>query len=321
MHAFSPWQRASLVAALLWAWAPSAAVADQAAGEASFREGLRLLDAGKRTEACEQFRASMSASPSVGALLNVASCSVHENRLAKAQEEYRALLVLNEGTADPQRRKNVDLLAREAMRALLPRVPTMELSIVPMPEVLEVELDGKPLERTRLGTPQPLDPGDHSVKIMAPGFLPMEKTMTVRESDKLVTVLRLVASDPSKRTQPTPDLSVAGWALGGAGIVGLGVGGALLGLSAARASEIEEVCGEGARPPLCDPPDGAARANELSEEGQALQLGGWVSLALGAALTGTGVGLVISSLGPGPELTATWTGPAGAPGWTLVGKF
>ena len=148
------------------------ASAEESRSKLLFHQGLSLLDSKQDVAACAKFRESLAAEPSVGAMLNVAMCSTREHKLAQALEEYRALLVLNEATVDAERRKNVDARAREAMRSLSPRVPSLELSITPAPEALAIEVDGKPFERSRLGSAQPIDPGEHVVKVSAQGFVP-----------------------------------------------------------------------------------------------------------------------------------------------------
>ncbi|MBL8744667.1 MAG: PEGA domain-containing protein [Myxococcales bacterium] len=302
----------------------SPAWADDGRARAAFEEGLRLLDKKEHAPACAKFRESLAAAPSVGAMLNVAMCSTRENKLATAQEEYRALLVLNEATADPERRKNVDARAREAMRSLSPRVPTLELTVTPAPEALTLELDDKPFERTRLGSAQPVDPGEHIIKVSAQGFHPLEKRITLRESERQTHALTLepirgAASDGDRDGNRDAPM-LAGWVTGGAGLAGLATGAALLGVASMRASEIEDLCGDGATPPVCDQPANAGAATRLSEEGSALEVGGFVSLGLGAALVTTGAVLVGTALGSAGGVAFLPVGPHG-PGLGLVASF
>jgi len=298
--------------------------ADELRAKSTFQEGLTLLDAKKHEAACIKFRESLAAEPSVGAMLNVAMCSTREKKLAQAQDEYRALLVLNEATGDAERRKNVDARAREAMRSLGPRVPTLELSISPAPEALAIELDGKPFERTRLGTPQPVDPGEHFIKITAQGFTPLEKRVTLRESERQVHQLSLtpIIQTGGLAEKDRAERALAGWLTGGVGLAALALGGSLIGVASMHASEIESLCGDGAEPPVCRPVSNASAATDLSSEGRALEIGGWVSIGVGAALTATGVVLIVTSLEPSSEPSATIApfGPGG-PGVTVSGSF
>jgi hypothetical protein len=300
---------------------PGAASADERA-KTLFHEGLSLLDAKKHDAACLKFRESLAAEPSVGAMLNVATCSARENRLAQAQAEYRALLVLNEATSDAERRKNVDARAREAIRGLAPRVPTLELSITPAPEALVIELDGKPFERSRLGSAQPVDPGEHVIAVSARGFAPLEKRITLRESERKRHALELSATaDPPRRDEGNEMRALLGWITGGIGVAGIASGGALLGVAALRASEIEELCGDGAEPPVCNPAANAARATAISDEGHRLEIGGWLSLGVGGALAVAGGVLLATSLGSGEnKISLSPVGPAG-PGLALMLAF
>lgn len=306
-------------------WSTSAHAADGERAQQLFDEGLTALDRNDTTTACVKFRQSMDAEPSVGALLNVAACSAQEGKLARAADEYRRVLSMNESTRDAKRRAAVDAETREALRALQPRVPSVVVHVRPMPSALTVEIDSVPLDRLRLGTAIDLDPGEHQIRVTAPGFEPAQREVQLAESDRNVIEIDLEAS----RAQGTPasGLSIVpGFVLGGVGLAVLAAGGALLGVASSKAGEIEELCGEGAEPPDCDPPSNAAAANDLSETGSMLEIGGWVAIGAGGAALSAGVALLIFSLtnqpsdvALAPVTFAAW-GPDG-PGATLQVRF
>src|SRR6187399_1063297 len=56
--------------------------------EVLFRDGQQLLAAGRISEACVKFRASQTAEPALGTLLNLAVCHEKEGRTATAWLEY-----------------------------------------------------------------------------------------------------------------------------------------------------------------------------------------------------------------------------------------
>lgn len=290
-----------------------------------FDEGLTALDHHDSTTACSKFRQSMDAEPSVGALLNVAACSAQEGKLARAADEYRRVLSMNEATRDAKRRAAVDAETRAALRALQPRVPSVVVQVRPMPAALTVEIDSVPLDRLRLGTAIDLDPGEHQVRVTAPGFEQAERRVQLQESDRSVVEIDLQQTlIPGSR--PAGLSIVPGFVLGGVGIAVLAVGGALLGAASIKASEIEDLCGEGAAPPRCDPPSNAAAANDLSGTGSTLEIGGWVAVGVGGAALSAGAALLVFSLtnASSDVSLATMTfaawGPAG-PGGRLQVRF
>ena len=67
-------------------------------------------------------------------------------------------------------------------------------------------------------------------------------------------------------------------------------GAAMVGVASMRAAEIEDACGADAEPPRCSGgAANAARANELSEEGTALEIGGFSLLGIGGAALAKGI--------------------------------
>jgi hypothetical protein len=67
-------------------------VPDDAAAEALFLDGRRLMDLGKIDEACAKFDASEKPSPALGTLMNLADCEEKRGRIATAwaREDQRS---------------------------------------------------------------------------------------------------------------------------------------------------------------------------------------------------------------------------------------
>lgn len=79
-----------------------AAEADSASAEALFREGKRLMDAGRYPEACPKLAESYRLDPATGALLATALCYERAGRLASAWAAYTeaAARAKQEGSVD-----------------------------------------------------------------------------------------------------------------------------------------------------------------------------------------------------------------------------
>ncbi|HTJ82516.1 MAG TPA: PEGA domain-containing protein, partial [Polyangiaceae bacterium] len=276
-----------------------------------FAEALADLDAGRWDAACPKFRASQTADPSVGTLLNVAACSEHEGHIEQALAEYQEVLRLNAATRDPKRRASVEASAREAIALVEKKMPSLVVKVVPADA--RVEIDGVPRPA---GEAVRLPSGKHEVRVSRDGFDADTRPVALAEAEHGTIEITLSPAATRAPATSTPDrtLALAGWITGGAGIaVGAG-GAALLGLAGARASEIEDVCRNDS-PPACY--GDAARANELSREGRAFRDAGLGLAITGGAAIGAGaLLLVLDATGASSEARtalalAPSLGPAG----------
>jgi hypothetical protein len=154
-------RRAASLLALLIALAPAAARAqarDPAAAEALFREGRALSDAGDIAGACAKFRESDRLDPAVGTVFNIADCEERLGRVARAwtlfDEVAQRLPVTDKRRA----------VAQQRAAALEPRLPKLSIRLAAKaPAGARVVRDGVELGSASLGTPLPVDPGEHVV--------------------------------------------------------------------------------------------------------------------------------------------------------------
>src|SRR5207244_327575 len=108
----------------------------------------------------------------------------------------------------------------------------------------DIKLDGASVGSAAWGAPLPIDPGTHEISAKAPGKKKWLTTLALSQSEKRsVTVPSLETEDttaptptattsaPATHTAPPPPAetkpngrSAAGWVIGGAGVVAIGVG-------------------------------------------------------------------------------------------------
>jgi hypothetical protein len=279
-----------------------------------FDEGRDLMAARKPSEACPKFAASMRLDPKGGTLLNLAVCHEAEGKTATAWLEFKEALVWARRDARPEREK----LAEGRIAALEPKLSRLVVALAAGADApgLEVRLDGAVVDRAALGTAVPVDPGEHVVVASAPGKKRWEakvvvgaeadrKTVQVPglETEAVVPVVvpatataRATATATAARSgsAPAPATTapaataapIAGWVVGGAGVVAIGVG-SYFGLSAK--SKHDEARNEHCPDGYCD-----ATAAQLSRDARSR---GWVSTALfgvGLAAVGVGTYLVVT---------------------------
>lgn len=205
---------------------------DKAAAEGLFSDARKLMEAGDYWEACPKLEASQRLDPGVGTLLNLADCYEHSGRTASAWMEFLEAASAARGIGSADREAE----ARRRASALEPKLSY--LVITRKDAAIHVARDGKALDDATLGTPIPVDPGDHLVEATAPGKAKWSTTIQVREEATRLTVdvpeLALAPVAPAAPLTPgtktgarksggSTQRTVA-IIVGGAGVVGIGLG-------------------------------------------------------------------------------------------------
>ena len=207
--------RAAAVAALALAPLSSATRAtasdasSAAAAEALYQEGKQLLLAGSTETACGRLAASQSIQPGIGTLLLLGHCYEALGKTASAWASFRAAESFARSAHQNERAEiaSVRAAALESrlsrLRILLPAdIDTKAWSVLD---------DERPLPVASLDTPLPVDPGEHALRISAPGFEPWA-TRVVIPAEPALTELRvpkLAASAPTSSPPGTRATALA----------------------------------------------------------------------------------------------------------------
>ena len=233
--------------------APLHAQDAQAQGRALFNDGAALFTRGEYEAACPKFEASLKAYPGIGTRGKLAECYEKLGRYASAWAAYREVAQLAMRSGDPTREQ----VANARAKALEPKLSYMTISLPPANDVpgLVIKRGGVELDRTKLGSPEPVDPGAVAVEISAPGRKTLSAQLTAVQGQpvKFDVPVLVRAAEPAGPAPPapppppppkeplTPPENVqrdapawqkpTGLVLFGVGVVGLGVG-TVFGLSA-----------------------------------------------------------------------------------------
>lgn len=310
------WLAACVAAALVAACAPPLARADEpAAAEHLFRQGRALLSAGHLAEACGKFEESYHLDPALGTLLNLAKCHEELGKIATAWGEYATAAESAARSKETARRD----FAKQHADALAPRLPKLVV-VAPRIEGIQIRRDGVVIGAGSLGEAIPIDPGEHTLEARAPGHADWVKKITAREGARERVVVPEL--EPKADVEPPPQpvsvgapppvvapppmrdgsaQRIAGFAVGGAGVVALAIGGVFIGLTGAKKSEANNHCDANKR---CDPTGLSAI--------DAAKTDAWVAdftLLGGAGLIAAGSVIVLTS--PRPEARALAVGPRG----------
>src|SRR5450432_1302781 len=215
----------------LFASAPARAddARDPAAAEELFRQGRAASQKKDFTTACAKFRESNRLDPAVGTVFNIADCEEKLGRLATSWTLFQE--VVQRLPSDDDRRT----IASERARALEARVPTLTIHLAETDRTdVVVRRDGVVLGAASLETALPVDPGEHTVVVEAPGTQSVLFTSQVGAGEhaslnvrlgtiSTTTELRTDAARPTSAPAAHPS-QVAAYVAGGVGVAGVVTG-------------------------------------------------------------------------------------------------
>jgi hypothetical protein len=315
------------------------AQSDTAIAEQLFRDGRQLMESGQVDQACEKFSSSQRLAPAIGTQLNLGLCREKQGRTATAWSLFADVEAAAQRNGDAARAR----IAHDHETALAAQLKKVVIEVPQPPQGMVVELDGSALPPGALGTEIPVDPGDHRLVVTAPGkkrweqaklsLGPSATTVHVRvelqddapvpvsaapassatpEPDAATTASSGAPSSPSAapvQAEPPPSgpttKMITGIAIGGAGVVALGVA-SYYGLTAiARKND------EGKYPV------GSQDRLTVYDQASTAQTWGFVFGGVGVAALGVGIYLVLTSHAPATPAAsaASWRVlPAVGPG-------
>ena len=292
-----------------------ARAADPAAAQVLFEEGKRLADAQKFALACPKFEESQRLDPGLGTLFHFADCEEHLGKTATAWAAFLEVASVAHTQGEAAR----ESAARARANAVEPRVPKLTIDPGAMGNVpgLQLTRDGAPIGHAQWATAVPVDPGAHTIEAHAPGKIAWTTRVNLTEGvGEVVAVpaLRDAPSPPIAAATPSPAAPVsttnttsasaeaetnnrghgqrvAGVALGAAGIVALGVGGAFGIDSIVRHDQAQSHCGANG----CDS-SGVSMRNDARMAGDAST----IAFAGGGALLLVGILTYVTAPRPTP---------------------
>lgn len=292
---------------------------ERAMAEALFEDGRRLMAEGKFPEACVKLEESQRLDPGGGTLLNVALCHESLGKTATAWAEFREALALarKDGREDRQR------FAEEHLALLEPRLSRIVVSVAKGAEIvgLEVKRDGAPVARAAWGTPIPADPGVHVITATAPGRAPFQATLTLDPAggkSEAIEVPLLAPATTADEPPPSEGPStqrLAGYVVGGLGLVAVGVGSYFGVRAIGREQDANDRCSE----TTCPDRDALSASEDANDFATVANIG----VGGGLALLGVGA-LLVWTAPSGESATSARLTPALGPrggALTISGRF
>jgi tetratricopeptide (TPR) repeat protein len=219
----------------------AAAQNPKAAAESLYNEGRQLVTDGKYEQACPKFEASQRLDPAPGTQLNLANCLEKVGKIASAWAEYKEAAAAAHTANELSRQDLAEKRAKE-LEADLSKLRLV--ASVDSMAGFEVHLDGVVVMTGMLNSDVAIDPGQHAVEAIAPGYKSYKTTVTVNPhaDRKTVTIPALepephtapsaVTAPPAPTLTPSPSPPASGWGaqrtagviVAGAGVVGVVIG-------------------------------------------------------------------------------------------------
>jgi hypothetical protein len=223
-----------------------AAGPDEAAAEALFRSGKQLMTERKYAEACPKLAESFRLDAATGTQLALAICYDQWGKLASAWSTYTTVADRSQQEGNAARER----AARQRAAAIEPKLSTLTINVdkgVASLGGLKVTRNGLVVGSASFGVPLPVDPEEVTVEASATDRKAWSTKVTVgpNADQKSVTVPALeedkkAGAAPAAAPAPVEDkkgevapapasglsgMRIGAYALGGAGVVALGVGG------------------------------------------------------------------------------------------------
>jgi len=295
---------------------------DRATARTLWQEGHQALDKKDFAAAADHFERAYALVHAPTALLGLAEAQAGLGKLVNALETYNRILREGLPPHPPSAFVKAVESARQEFDALAPRIPYVTIQVMgPGASGATVTVDDIAVPSAALGVKRAIDPGSHRIRADAPGFGPIEVTVTIAEGKTEAVVLEpkpRAAAAPPVAENPAPPREapsdgktrrVIAGVVGGVGVAGIVVGSVLGALARSARDEVSARCASASPRTGCLPSDqglwqGAGRMAD----------GSTASFIFGGAAVATG--LVLWFTAP----AAKQVGPSGWRFTPVVGR-
>ncbi len=173
--------------------------ADRATARTLAQEGQTALESKNYAIAIDRFSRADSLVHAPTLLLGLARSQVALGKLVEAQESYNRIIRDGVAATSPHSWAKALEDANREVAALPARIPWVTITVLG-PTNPEVIIDSTPVPAASLGVKRPVNPGNHTVRVSAEGFVPGEKSITLADGQSLTVNLELeqTPSDPSQ---------------------------------------------------------------------------------------------------------------------------
>jgi hypothetical protein len=176
-----------------------------AAARALSIEGIQLADAGRCSEAIDKLSRSEALYHAPTTLARLGECQVAAGQVVLGTENLNRVVREQLGENPPQAFVQAQQRAAGVLEQARGKIAYLVVQVQPSEAEVRVTVNGVEVPRPLLGVARPTDPGQHEVRVEAPGFVPAAQTVELREGDRqeLAFTLTPAPQDPGV-AQPVP---------------------------------------------------------------------------------------------------------------------
>lgn len=181
------------------------AASDISAAKLAFESAVSLETERHWAEAAVKLRQAIAVKDTPGLRFHLAHCELEQGHLIEASFEYdRASELLRRGAKAP----DVQKLLGPASDALKSRIPRVTVELPPDLGAVSASIDGKVYPPSELALGVPLNPGRHSLRVLATGRRPFDLAFMLEEGEPVTLRPKLAlaapASEPAAVAPPVP---------------------------------------------------------------------------------------------------------------------
>lgn len=234
------------------------AAQDIAKADALYQEGIKKLQAGQYSEACQLLQESLELDLAAGTKFALADCRAFSGEIATAVGHYEAYLKMVEEMSPEKQAKQAKAgrveRAKAQLKALRPEVPMVTFEVTgKLPAGTRVEHDGKELNVDSLRTPMAVDPGEHWVRVFVPDKEARETRYSIAKGQSRAVQLEVPVHEPAVNIsgdslekgsveRKTSGMRMGAYIVGGIGLAGIGVGAAFGGMVLSGSKDLLARC-------------------------------------------------------------------------------
>ncbi len=166
--------------------------ADKATARQLATKGIGLFKKGDFAGAVDKLERAQSLYDAPVHLLYLGRAYVKLNKLVDGAEAYRKLIRSRITADSPQAFRDAVVAGQAELPPIEPQIPSLRIDVKPEGIAdLEITIDGKPVPAAVVGIERPANPGDRVIKISAPGYKPLERTVTLAVAQELAVPFEL----------------------------------------------------------------------------------------------------------------------------------
>ena len=187
--------------------AGSASAQEDAAADALFNKGLSEMEAGQYATACPTLKESQRLDPRMGTLFTLAECEAKGGMFASAVAHYDEYLRLFTRLAPAQKatQGGREKVSAAQKAALAPHVPYVTLVLRDAPAGTTVKWDDMVFNLPALGTPLPVNPGEHVATTQVPGAAPIVTKVAIGKGERKQVELKIGHQERARESSAPTD--------------------------------------------------------------------------------------------------------------------